>query len=129
MNKRTFRLINNSVRQRAIDEVWGAPDGYYCTIQEETRTLSQNDALHRICRELEKLNIEWNGRTHTWAAWKVLLVSAHAVATTGEAPEVVQGIEGELVNLRESTATMGKRRGSSLIEYATCFLETHRETA
>ena len=129
MNRRTFRLINNAVRQRAIDEIWGAPEGHYCIIQEETRTLSQNDAIHRICRELERQQVEWAGRTHTWAAWKILLVSGHALATTGEQPELVAGLEGELVNLRESTASMGKRRGSSLIEYATAFLETHRETA
>jgi len=126
MNRKTFRLVNNAVRQRAIDEVWGSPQGYVCIVQEETRNLAQNSALHRICTELEKLGIEWGGRAHTKEAWKVLLVSAHAVATTGEAPEVVQGIEGELVNLRESTATMGKSRGSSLIAYAECFLETHR---
>jgi hypothetical protein len=52
--------------------------------------------------------------------WKVLLVSGHGVAT-GQEAEVVTGLEGELVNLRESTAQMSGRRCASLIEYAHAF--------
>ena len=47
-------------------------------------------------------------------------MSAHAVAT-GQPGEVIQGLEGELVAIRESTAKMSKERASSLIEYALCF--------
>jgi hypothetical protein len=129
MNKRTFRLINNAVRQRAIDEIWGAPDGYIVTIQEETRNLQMNAKFHAICTELERLQVEWFGKPRDASAWKVLLVSGHAIHEKHETPEVVQGIEGELISLRESTAEMSKSRGSSLIAYAEAFLETHRETA
>lgn len=31
-------------------------------------------------------------------------------------------LEGEFVNIRESTALMSKRRGSSLIEYSEAFI-------
>ena len=34
---------------------------------------------------------------------------------------MVPGLEGEFVNIRESTALMSIKRGSSLIEYATAF--------
>jgi hypothetical protein len=47
----------------------------------------------------------------------VLLVSGHAVATKLGA-EIIPGLEGEFVNIRESTARMTKARSSSLIEYA-----------
>ena len=38
---------------------------------------------------------------------------------------MVPGIEGEFVNLRESTASMTKARSSSLIEYAMAFCAMH----
>jgi hypothetical protein len=38
---------------------------------------------------------------------------------------MVPGIEGEFVNLRESTARMSKARGSSLIEYTLAFVAMH----
>ena len=46
----------------------------------------------------------------------MLFVSGHAIAT-GIGADVVPGLEGEFVNIRESTASMSKKRGSSLIEY------------
>ena len=55
---------------------------------------------------------------------KVLLVSAHAMATRRES-EVVEGFEGEPVQLRESTAQMSKERLSSLLEYSIAFCATH----
>lgn len=50
----------------------------------------------------------------------MLLVSGHAIATK-EGAEVVAGIEGEIVPIRESTARMSVGRASSLIEYALAF--------
>jgi hypothetical protein len=42
--------------------------------------------------------------------------------------EVIPGLEGEFVNIRESTAHMSKPRASSLIEYAVAHMAQH-ETA
>lgn len=44
------------------------------------------------------------------------MVSAHKIATGGQA-EMVIGLEGEVINLRESTAQMSVKRLASLIEY------------
>jgi hypothetical protein len=44
---------------------------------------------------------------------------------TKEAGEIVPGLEGEFVNIRESTALMSKVRGSSLIEYSQAFLSQY----
>lgn len=125
MNKRVFRLINSAVRQRAIDELWGAPDGYEVVIKEPGRNLDQSARFHAICGEFEKLRIEWAGKPRTKDEWKNLLVSGHSVATK-EDQEIVEGLEGEFVQIRESTALMGKRRASSLIEYSQAMLETMR---
>lgn len=126
MDRRTFRLISNEVRQRAIDHIWTVPDGFVCIVQEPTRNLEMNAKFHAICTELEKLKVEWFGKPRKSAEWKVLLVSGHAITTREEYPELVKGLEGETINLRESTADMSKSRGSSLISYSEAFLENNR---
>lgn len=124
MDKRILRLVSNAVRQRAIDAIWGAPDEAVVTIAEPTRNAEQNAKFHALCSDLAKSGVEWAGKPRTAAQWKVLMVSGHAVATK-EGAEIIPGVEGEFVNIRESTALMSKRRGSSLIEYTVAFLVTH----
>lgn len=118
--KQTFILAHETARRLAKEAVANAPDGYLVTVQDPTRNLEQNALFHSICSDLAKSNLEWAGKKRTTAQWKVLLVSGHAVATK-EGAEVVPGIESEFVNLRESTALMSKKRGSSLIEYSLAF--------
>jgi hypothetical protein len=124
MDKRILRLISPAVRQRAIDAIWGAPDEAVVTIAEPSRNGEQNAKFHALCGELAKSQFPWAGKPRTLAEWKVLMVSGHAVATK-EGAEIVPGIEGEFVNIRESTALMSKRRGSSLIEYTVAFCAMH----
>lgn len=94
------------------------------TAKEETRTSDQNAKFHALCSDIAKSGLTWAGKRRDAAAWKVLLVSGHAVATK-EGAEVVPGIEGEFINIRESTALMSVRRGASLIEYAQAFAAMH----
>lgn len=115
-----FRLVHPQARANAVEAVRHARDGYMVKVFPPKRTLEQNDHIHAICSALEKSGLHWAGRERTKTEWKVLLVSGHAVATNTDT-EVVEGLEGELVNLRESTAEMDKRRGSSLIEYSIAF--------
>lgn len=93
---------------------------YWIEVREEARTTPQNAKFHAICGDLAKSQMTWGGKRRNTAQWKVLLVSGHAVATKIGA-EMLPGIEGEYVNLRESTALMSISRGSSLIEYAIAF--------
>ena len=115
-----YILSHATARSRALEAVRLAPDGYYVSILEPTRNLEQNAKFHSICGDLEKSGIKWYGKERNLAAWKVLLISGHAIATKHEV-EVTVGIEGEIVNIRESSASMSKARSSSLIEYATAF--------
>jgi hypothetical protein len=95
-----------------------------CEIKPETRTTEQNAKFHAICADLARSGLAWAGKRRTAAEWKVLLVSGHAVATK-ESAEVIPGLEGEFINIRESTALMSIKRGSSLIEYAVAFCAEH----
>ena len=99
-------------------------DGWIIEIREATRTLEQNAKFHAMCGDIAKSPLQWAGKRRTARQWKVLLVSGHAVVTN-EASEIILGLEGEFINIRESTALMSKRRGSSLIEYSLAFGTTH----
>ncbi len=119
-DKCTFFLVHATARNGAMHAIAHAPDGYRVTVEPPKRTDGQNERFHAICGDIAKSGLQWAGKKRTAAEWKVLLVSGHATATK-EGSEMVPGLEGEFVNIRESTALMSIRRGSSLIEYATAF--------
>ncbi len=119
-----FYLVHAEARRRAVEAVQAAPDGMVVRIVEPNRNRDQNDKFHAICSDLAASGLQWMGKRRTKDEWKVLLVSGHAMATK-QGAEMVPGIEGEFVNLRESTASMSVRRMSSLIEYANAFLAEH----
>ena len=87
------------------------------TVKQWNRTLDQNAKFHAICSDLAKQKVLFAGKPRTAEQWKVLLVSGHATATN-EGAELTVGMEGEVVNLRESTALMSIKRSASLITYA-----------
>lgn len=118
-----FILAHQTARQRALEAVKTAPDGWQVVVKPNTRSLDQSAKFHAICGDLAKLGLDWAGKKRSLEEWKVLLVSGHAVATKHEA-EVIEGLEGELISIRESTASMSKARSSSLIEYSLAIYET-----
>lgn len=118
--KRTLILSSPAIRQRALEAVCAADHGYVVTIRPPTRNSDQNAKFHALCSDIAKSGMEWAGKKRTADQWKVLLVSGHATATK-QGSEMVPGIEGEFVNVRESTALMSVSRSSSLIEYAVAF--------
>jgi hypothetical protein len=115
MDKQVFRLVHPTARQLASKAVINAPDGYICELKPRTRSLDQNAKFHAMCGDAEK-QAKYMGRKLTRYQWKTLFVSGHAVATELPA-DIVPGLEGEFVNVRESTAEMGVKRKASLIEY------------
>jgi hypothetical protein len=119
-DRRFFILAHPEARRRAMACVAEAPEGHSVVVAPATRTGEQNAKFHAICSDLARSGLEWAGKPRTAEQWKVLLVSGHAVATK-QGADMVPGLEGEFVNLRESTALMSKARGSSLIEYAIAF--------
>lgn len=124
VTKLSFILAHSEARRRAVHAVINAPDGYRVEVKEPKRTDGQNERFHAICGDIAKSGIEWAGKKRTAVQWKVLLVSGHATATN-EGSEMLPGLEGEFLNIRESTALMSVRRGASLIEYATAFAVSH----
>lgn len=124
MNRRIFILAHQQARNGACRAIVEAADGQVVTIKDPTRSLEQNAKFHAMCNDIADSPLAWQGKRRKAAEWKVLLVSGHAVATK-EGAEMVPGLEGEFVNLRESTAAMSKKRGASLIEYTLAFCAMH----
>lgn len=115
--KRILVLSHSEARRRAVQAVAEAPEGFVVRIEPPTRTSEQNAKFHAICSDMARAGFEWGGKRRSAEQIKVLLVSGHAQATK-EGSEIIPGLEGEFVSIRESTALMSKKRGASLIEYA-----------
>lgn len=127
----TLRLYEPTQAHQALRQAWGyikpllmAEHRLVLEVRPENRSLDQNAHFHALCGDIARSGIEWFGKPRKAEEWKVLLVSGHAKATKQEA-DVVPGLEGELVNLRESTARMSRARASSLIEYTLAFCAEH----
>ncbi len=126
--KQRFFIRSDNVRSNAKALIDALPlpvikDGkettkpYVVDIKPMTRTLEQNSKLHAMLTDISQ-QIQFKGRWLNVEQWKAIMVSAHAVAT-GKGVDMEIGLEGEVINLRESTAQMGVKRLASLIEYLT----------
>lgn len=118
--KRMLVIRTEQIRDRAAKAVKDAPLGSVVRIGPADRNLAQNAKLHAIFEDFAKSGFQINGETFSADDWKILLISAHSEATK-EASRPVIGLEGELVMLRESSASMSVARMSSLIEYCVAF--------
>lgn len=84
-------------------------------LRPQNRSDQANRRLHAMLATIAS-NCRFGGRKLTIEQVKLLMVSGHAVATNMGA-DLVIGLEGEQVNLRESTAKMSVSRMSSLMQY------------
>ena len=123
MDKKQFFLRSNQVRLNCLEFIKELPtddkNPLVVKIQPMTRSLEQNSKLHALLSDISK-QCEFNGKKRDIDTWKMIMVSAHTVATGGQV-EIATGLEGEDINLRESTAKMSVKRSSSLIEYITAW--------
>lgn len=115
MSDRRVFVLNDRNRRHVAEQVANLPVDTVIKTGPKTRTLEQNARLHAMFGELEK-QAKYLGRKLTAHQWKNLLISGHSVAI-GLAADVIPGIEGEWVNVRESSAQMSVARMTSLIEY------------
>lgn len=119
MTKRILKITGEAARKAACREILAAPEGYVVRITEPTRSLDQNAKLHAILSDIAN-QAQYHGKKRSVEFWKGLFVSGWQIAT-GERPEIVPGLEGEFINIRESTTTLTVGRMASLIEYITAW--------
>lgn len=114
-----LKLTGEAAKKAACREILAAPVGHIVRITPETRSLDQNAKLHAMLTDISK-QAKYLGAKRDLEFWKGLFVSGWQIAT-GERPEIVPGLEGEFINIRESTTTLGVKRMASLIEYVTAW--------
>lgn len=118
---REFKLVDVAARRACWESIRTLPADWTVTVYPPNRTKKQNRRLHWLLGKIVKAKIELDGRLWDTEDWRAFMISAHAKATRGERDDqqesIVVGIEGEPVQVRESSATMSKERISSLIEY------------
>lgn len=124
--KLTIRLWEIAQAHTALTDAWRhvkqwllAGNRLILEIRPEKRSDRQNKLLHALFGDVSR-QAEWLGKRRTPGEWKVLFISGHSVATKSGA-EMVPGIEGEFVNIRESSAGMSIPRMTSLIEYVIAY--------
>ena len=103
-------------RDRAINAVRDAQDGYVVQIGEPNRTLSQNAAQWPILEAFsEQLLWPVNGAMTQMSAenWKDVLSSAFRQ----QQPLIAQGINGGMVFLGQRTSKFSKKDFSEFIEF------------
>ena len=119
-----FVLRNDTIRANAVHAIMAAGDNHVVTITLPTRSNDQNSMFHAICSDMAKSGHTFAGKPRKLDEWKALLISGHAVAT-GSQGEVIPGLEGEFVAIRESSAKMGVARAASLITYTLAYCDTN----
>lgn len=116
MSKRVFHLVHQQARQRAIDEVGMAPDGYTVTVAEPTRNSEQNAAMWVVLQAFSE-QLEWpvNGRMTQLDSegWKDIL----SAAFKKENARLAMGLDGGVVMLGLRTSKMGKREFSEFLDF------------
>lgn len=128
--KIVMRLYEPTQAYRAIGEAWTHAKAWLIAghrlvleLRAERRSDRQNRLFHALLADVAR-QAEWMGKRRTPEEWKVLMVSGHSVATK-QGADLVPGLEGEFVNLRESTAAMSPGRMNSAIEYMLAWCATH----
>ncbi len=113
--KEQYKIVSDQVRQHIIRRIRDADFGKVVIVQDPTRKLEQNARLHAMLTDISRQR-DYLGKRRDVEFWKGLFVSAHAIAT-GKPCEIVPGLEGEFIAIRESTATMSGKKLASVIEY------------
>ena len=106
-------------RQNACKAIMAAPDGYWVTIQDETRTIEQNRLLWPLLTLWSKhQEAIVNGRPgkQSKETWKVILLHSFRKNHSREL-RFALGLDGDLVPLGYETHTMGKREFADFLTF------------
>lgn len=109
-----FRLVHAEARQRAMEAVRNAPEGFVVEVKEPTRTLEQNSLLWPLLNEISK-QMNWYGSKLTPDEWKDVFSAAI------KKQKVVPGIDGGFVVCGQRTSKMPKKEFSDLLELIMAF--------
>ena len=109
-----FWLNHQTARNRALEAVKQAPEGYRITVDPPGRTTDQNARLHAMLQDIAEQK-EWNGERLTVEEWKRLF----SAAVFKE--KMLPGLNGGIVIVPKFTHRMSKAELSELMEFVTAW--------
>ena len=113
-----FWLNHSTARNRALEAIKQAPEGYRVTVDPPGRTTEQNDRLHAILQDIAEQH-EWHGERLTVEEWKRLF----SAAVFRE--KMLPGLNGGIVIVPKFTRRMTKPELSELMEFVTAWAVTN----
>lgn len=119
MTEKRLYIVSPKNRPYIRQQIDTLEVGDHVRVGPPDRLLVQNAKFHAMCGDIAKQS-KYLERTLSLGQWKILMISAHSIET-GEGADIVPGLTGEFVNLRESSAAMSIRRMASLIESVACW--------
>lgn len=113
-----FVLSHQQARQNAIEAVRTAPDGMCVSIKHKTRSIEQNSRLWALLNDIAT-QVSWHGEKLSSEDWKNLF------SASLKKQKLVQGIDGGLVVLGQSTSKMTVSELSDLMTIIEAFGANH----
>lgn len=113
--KQTYVLVHDTARQRAIEAIKAAPEGYQVVVSDPRRNLMQNARMWACLGEIAE-QVDWYGQKLTADEWKDVFSAAL------RKQKVVPGTEqGTFVVIGQRTSQMTKSEMMDLIALAEAF--------
>lgn len=114
--KRTFVLSHEQARERALECVRTAPDGFSVVVGPPTRTLEENALLHAILSEISR-QVIWDSAYQDVETWKRMLTAGWCRAT-GRPMKILTAVDGHGIDLVPvKTSNLSKSDCAELIDY------------
>lgn len=122
-DKRVFRLVHEEARSRAKLAVMDAPEGYFVTVSEPTKSRDQEARYHAMFSDVAR-SCQFMGEKRDAETWKRLLVDAFARVKAAEGDpikgqgQIIPSLDGSgFVQLGIQTRRLSKKHASEFIEY------------
>jgi hypothetical protein len=111
-----FILVHPEARQRALETVRNAPDGWHVSVQAPTRNNDQNDHLHAVLTDYgQRINWNWRGYQVDLDDLKSIFVAAYRKLQDKDA-RLLPGLDGKPVLLGWRSRDLTKKECAELIE-------------
>jgi hypothetical protein len=119
MEKQYFCLVNQQVREKAIQAIKTAPEGFLVEVKAKTRSLDQNARLWAMLKDVSH-QVSWHERKLSPTDWK------HIFSSSLKKMDVVPNLEGNgFVILGLSTSNMNIKEMIDLQELISAFGVEH----
>jgi hypothetical protein len=112
--KKIFKLVHEQARQRAMQAIQEADDGWVVEVSPPRRSLDQNKLLWSRLDQISD-GVIWHGQKLTAEDWK------HVLSASLHRQRAIPGTDGGFVVLGQATSKMTSTDFSDLIALAEAF--------